>query len=96
MAPSCVFAQSATKRSSAPIATAGPFFARTQRPSHWISCGQTRPVTHGSALSASIDAAADWMSPSCRNLMKRGMSTRTGQPSMHVGTLHWRHRSASR
>src|SRR5450756_322312 len=43
-------AQSATKRSSEPIATDAPFFARTQRASHWISWGQTRPVTHGTGL----------------------------------------------
>ena len=27
--------------------------------------------------------------------MKRGMLTLTGQPAMHLGSLHWRQRSAS-
>ena len=32
-------------------------------PSHWVSCGQTRPVTHGRALSERRLSAADLMSP---------------------------------
>ncbi len=91
----CAIAQSATKRSSEPIATDAPFLARTQRPSHWISWGQTRPVTHGSALSSSSDAAAPSMSPTRSRSMKSGMFTRTGQPSMQTGFLHCRQRSAS-
>ncbi len=77
------------------MATGEPFLARTQTPSHWISWGQTRPVTQGRALSPSSDAAAPAMSPMRRSSMKRGMLTRTGQPSMQTGFLHWRQRSAS-
>ncbi len=64
------------------MATGLPFLPRRQTPSHWVSCGQTRPVTHGSALSSRRLSAADGRSPSRRNLMNRGMLTRTGQPSM--------------
>ena len=88
-------AQSATNRSREPIATEAPFLARTQRPSHWISCGQTRPVTQGRALSSRSDAAAPSMSPTRSRSMNSGMLTRTGQPSMQTGFLHWRQRSAS-
>ncbi len=42
--------QSATKRSSRPMATGSPLMARTQRASHWLSWGQTRPLTLGRAL----------------------------------------------
>ena len=41
-------AQSATKRSSLPIATGSPLIPRMHFPSHWLSCGQTRPHTAGS------------------------------------------------
>ena len=51
-------AQSATKRSSQPMATGLPFLPRTQTPSHWTSCGQTRPVVAGSALSTRRISAA--------------------------------------
>ena len=77
------------------MATGSPFLPRRQRPSHWLSWGQTRPVTQGRALSSSSDSAAPWRSPSATRSMKRGMLTRTGQPSMHRGFLHWRQRSAS-
>ena len=39
--------QSATKRSSLPMATGSPFTPRMQLPSHCVSCGQTRPQTAG-------------------------------------------------
>ena len=77
------------------MATGSPFLPRRQRPSHWLSCGQTRPVTQGRALSSSSDSAAPLRSPPATRSMKRGMFTRTGQPSMHSGFLHWRQRSAS-
>ena len=77
------------------MATESPFLVRMQRASHWISCGHTRPVTQGSALSPSRLSAAEGRSPSRRNLMKRGMSTRTGQPSTQNGLGHWMQRSAS-
>ena len=64
------------------MATGLPFLARMQTPSHCVSCGQTRPVTQGRALSSSRLSAAAGRSPSRRNLMNRGMLTRTGQPSM--------------
>ena len=43
-------AQSATKRSSLPMETGSPLMPRIHLPSHWLSCGQTRPQTAGSAL----------------------------------------------
>ena len=43
---------------------ARPCLPRMQSPSHWLSCGQTRPVTQGSALSSSSDSAAPSRSPS--------------------------------
>ena len=77
------------------MATDLPFFARRQTPSHWFSCGQTRPVTHGSALSSSSESAAPGRSPSRRSLRNRGMLTLTGQPPMQYGFGHCRQRSAS-
>ncbi len=77
------------------MATESPFLARMHTASHWLSCGQTRPVTHGRALSSSRLSAADGRSPSRRNLMNRGMLTRTGQPSTQNGLGHWMQRSAS-
>ncbi len=77
------------------MATESPFLVRMQTPSHWVSCGQTRPVTQGRALSSRRLSAADGRSPSRRNLMNRGMLTRTGQPSTQKGLGHWMQRSAS-
>ena len=57
------------------------------RTSHWVSCGQTRPVTQGRALSPSRTAAAPAGCPRASSSMKRGMLTPTGQPSMHFGLL---------
>ena len=48
-------AQSATKRSSFPMETASPLMPRMHLPSHWVSCGQTRPQTAGSALDFADD-----------------------------------------
>ena len=42
--------QSATKRSSRPMATGSPFTPRTHLLSHWDSCGQTRPDRAGRAF----------------------------------------------
>ena len=56
--------QSPTKRSSLPIATGSPLTPKTQEPSHWLSCGQTRPQTLGSELSSEITAAAAAKLPS--------------------------------
>ncbi len=77
------------------MATGVPFLPRRHRPSHCVSWGQTRPVTQGRALSSRSDSAAAWTSPWTSRSMNRGMLTRTGQPSMHFGFLHWRQRSAS-
>ena len=77
------------------MATGLPFLARMQTPSHCVSCGQTRPVTQGRALSFRRLSAAAAMSPSRRDLMNRGMSTRTGHPSTQKGLGHWMQRSAS-
>ena len=43
---------SATKRSRRPMATGWPLALRMQLPSHWFSCGQTRPQTAGRLLVA--------------------------------------------
>ena len=50
----CSFAQSATKRSSLPMETASPLMPLMHLPSHWVSCGQTRPQTAGSELDSEI------------------------------------------
>ena len=50
--------QSATKRSSLPMETASPLMPRTHWPSHWLSCGQTRPQTAGSAEDLPMTFAA--------------------------------------
>ena len=44
----CSRCQSATKRSRRPMPTGSPLMPRTHLPSHWVSCGQTRPQTAGS------------------------------------------------
>ena len=41
---------SATKRSRRPMATGCPLALRMQLPSHWFSCGHTRPQTAGRLL----------------------------------------------
>ena len=46
----CSAAQSATKRSTRPMATGSPLMPRTHLPSHWFSWGQTRPEMAGRAL----------------------------------------------
>ena len=48
-------AQSATKRSSLPMETGSPLIPRIHLPSHWLSCGQTRPQIAGSALDSADD-----------------------------------------
>ena len=63
--PSCPLSRSksAINRSRLPMATGWPFLPMTQPPSHWLSCGHTRPVMAGSALSSRIFAAAARKSP---------------------------------
>ena len=77
------------------MATGSPRLPRMQFASHCVSCGQTRPVTAGSALSESRLSAAALMFPSARKLMKRGMLTITGQPCTQCAFLHLRQRCAS-
>ena len=47
-------AQSATKRSSLPIEIGSPLIPRIHFPSHWLSCGHTRPQIAGRALDSEI------------------------------------------
>ena len=53
-AVACSRCQSATKRSRRPMPTGSPLMPRTQCFSHWLSCGQTRPQTAGSAEVAAM------------------------------------------
>ena len=78
------------------MATGALLIPRTHSVSHWVSWGQTRPVTAGRALSAKRLSAAEEKSPFATKSMKRGMFIMTGQPAMHRGSLHWRQRWASR
>src|SRR5512136_2894871 len=78
------------------MATGRPLLPRMHSISHCVSCGQTRPVMAGSALSLSMHCAASGTLPWDSSSMKRGMLTPTGQPAMHLGSLHSRQRSASR
>ena len=57
-------AQSPTKRSILPIETGSPFIPKIQAPSHWFSCGHTRPQTDGREESSAIICAACVKSPS--------------------------------
>ena len=88
-------AQSATKRSRWPIATGLPFLPRRQTPSHWISCGQTRPGDARQRVVVEERLGGAGQVTLAQQPMKRGMLTRTGQPSMQYGFLHSRQRSAS-
>ena len=45
---------SATKRSRRPMAMASPLAFRMHLPSHWCSCGHTRPHTAGRLLAVRI------------------------------------------
>ncbi len=87
--------QSATNLSRRPMAMGAPFFPRTHRLSHWTSWGQTRPHIPGRLFLALIVETASTISPSRTALIKAGISIPTGQPSIHLGFLHWRHLSAS-
>ena len=46
-AEALAMAQSPTKRSSLPMLTGSPLMPNTHEPSHWVSCGHTRPHTAG-------------------------------------------------
>jgi len=78
------------------MATGSSFLPRMHTPSHWLSWGQTRPQTAGRLFRSQTLRMDLVNSPSLISRMNAGMSTETGQPSMQVGFLHWRHRSASR
>ena len=71
------------------------FTPRMQRCSHCSSCGQTRPHTAGKLVVSLSLAMAPAGSPSPISLMNAPMSMPTGQPSTHLGFLHWMHRLAS-
>ena len=86
---------SPTKRSSWPMATGSPFLPRTHLPSHWFSCGQTRPQTEGSRLASRMISRPPPKLPSRIFSMKPGMLMETGQPSTHWGFLQSRQRLAS-
>ena len=77
------------------MATGSPFLPRMHLPSHWFSCGQTRPQTEGSRLSPLMAFSAPAQSSSRIFSMNCGMWTPTGQPSMHRGFLQSRQRLAS-
>ena len=87
--------QSARNRSSRPMATGSYLRAITQTCSHWVSCGQTRPVIAGRASDSLMRLIAARKSPLAASSRNPTMSMCTGQPSMHVGRLHSRQRWAS-
>ena len=89
------FAQSATKRSSLPMETASPLIPRTHLPSHWLSCGHTRPQTAGSALDSPIILYASSKFPSFTCATNAGMLILTGHPVIHFAFLQPRQRCAS-
>ena len=70
--------QSPTKRSSLPIATLSPLTPRMHDPSHWVSCGQTRPQTDGSELSCAMiracfgEVSVAQLRDELRNLQRHG------------------------
>ena len=68
---------------------------RTHLPSHWFSCGHTRPHTAGSALDALSTAYAPSMSSSATFAIKAGISIFTGQPLTQGLFLQFRQRFAS-
>ena len=82
-------------RSRLPIATDSIFLASTHDPSHWLSCGQTRPQIAGSVFVRFITFIASQKLPRAIWPMKPGMSMFTGQPCTQPGFLHARQRFAS-
>ena len=94
LASDCAW-RSATYLSSLPIPTGSPFMPRTQRLSHCVSCGQTRPHTAGRLESFDITSYAPSMSPSRNLAIKSGILIPTGHPPTQAGDLHPRQRAAS-
>ena len=78
------------------MATGSSVSPTVQTPSHWVSCGQTRPQTAGSRLVDVMTSYAPWKFFSPILAMNAGMSMETGQPRTHGSSAHCRHRSASR
>ena len=68
---------------------------RTQRLSHCVSCGHTRPQTAGRLESMLMTRYAPSMSPSLIFAMKSGIFIPTGQPPTQAGFLQLRQRAAS-
>ena len=91
----CSMCQSATNRSRRPIPTDSPFTARTQRSSHWVSCGHTRPQTAGRQLVVFMISYASSNSPAATLVMNSGIRTLTGQPATQGLFLQLRQRVAS-
>ena len=77
------------------MATGSPFLPTTHPPSHWFSCGHTRPVMAGSALSSRIFAAAPRKSPAQISATISCILTPTGQSPWHPGLAQARQRMAS-
>src|SRR6185369_4390874 len=89
-------AVSPTKRSSLPIATASSDSPTVHTPSHWFSCGHTRPQMDGSRLVSVRMSYAPRRLPSPIFWMKPGMLMPTGQPEIQGSSGHIRQRSDSR
>ena len=75
--------------------TGSPLMPRTHLPSHWFSCGQTRPHTAGSAVEALSTSQAPSKSSAATRAIKAGMSIPTGQPDTQGLFLQLRQRLAS-
>ena len=75
--------------------TGSPLRPRVHLPSHWLSCGHTRPQMAGSAFASLTMAYAAPTLPSPSSFRKLGMGTPTGQPSTHGWFLQWMQRCAS-
>ena len=55
-----LIARSPTQRSSRPIATGSSESPTVHTPSHWFSCGHTRPQIDGSRLVSVMMSYAPW------------------------------------
>ena len=87
--------QSATKRSIRPIPTGSPLIPRTHFPSHWFSCGHTRPQIAGNAFSVVITSYAPSKSPAATFSINAGIGTLTGHPPTQGLFLQFKQRAAS-
>src|ERR1035441_990203 len=82
-------------RSRLPMATGWPFLPTMHPPSHWFSCGQTRPVMAGRELSSRNLAAATRKSPAQIRAITSLTLTPTGQSTTQPGLAHSMQRVAS-